>query len=625
MSSEAKPGEIEGYASATSVAHGEAIRIYVTTVSATYTVNIYRLGWYGGAGGRHVAGPFHRTGIRQRIPNPDPVTGFLECDWTDPLALTVPNDWVTGVYLAKLTADDLRRDKYVLFVVRDDARDSLHNFQLSVTTSQAYNPWGGRSLYPHNSNGPAADVVSFNRPYTDGSGTGNFLWRWEYNMVRFLEREGYDVAYTTNVDTHRDAAQLRRHADLLSVGHDEYWTYEMRRNVEQAIAAGVHIGFFSANTAYWQMRFEPSRVNGEPYRTMVSYKEDAMQRDPFANDNNYANDLLITTKFREAPVSRPEAMMIGVQYVYDPVDDDIVIDDVTSAPWVFEETNLGPGSRLPGLLGYEVDAIAESSPRGIVRLGHSPFVNAKSGGFGYSDMTVYTAPSGATVFATGTIQWSWGLDDWRGTDRPARANEGAQQITRNVLRRFAGARAAEDCHFAFATRTVSMSAAGGSMPVAMQTQSHCPWSLSKQADWVRLDSPMQGQGKTTHALVIEPNPGPARETRVAAGNSVLTVKQESGCSFNVSPKNASFKPDGGSGSIRVETNTASCLWSASTKASWIRIHAGEGTGTQPVTYTVSRNSSAISRDAQILVNGLRFNVHQSKGDGKSSKKRRSSR
>ena len=421
--------EIVGYASATSVAHGERIRFYVSTLDPNLTLEIFRMGWYGGEGGRRMTDPIALPGEAQPVPTPDPDTRLIRCNWRESHAIAIPVEWVSGVYLAKLTAQPSGEQNYIMFVVRDTrAADLL--FQSAVTTHQAYNNWGGKSLYQHNSTGLWARKVSFDRPYSTDNGPGAFLFRWEYNMVRFLEREGYDVTYSTNIDTHSRPETLHRVKAFLSVGHDEYWTWEMRENVERARDSGVDLGFFSANTCYWQIRLE------DDDRTIVAYKESALSRDPLAHDGNPANDHLITTKWRLVPVSRPEEELIGVMFVQSPVDGDIAIENASH--WVFAGTGLREGDRLKGLLGYEVDAVhGVASPPNLVRLAHSPFVSSE-GESGFSDMTIYTTAMGTMVFATGTIQWSWGLDDFGPGVRGNRVSPAAQQITRNVLRQMIG-------------------------------------------------------------------------------------------------------------------------------------------------------------------------------------------
>lgn len=455
----ARHHEIEGYASATSVNRGEPLRFYVNTLAPAYRLTIYRMGWYGGLGARQVAGPTELPGYRQPAPVHDPDTGLIECRWEHPVVQTIPADgegaepWVSGYYLVKLTAEPTGEESYILFIVRDDRRPSTYLVQASVTTYQAYNNWGGRSLYLFNSPGGQAAKVSFNRPYAgsavpeaaSGTGAGDFLISnsippgypaspagWEYNMIRWLEREGYDVAYATNIDVHANPSLLASHKAFLSLGHDEYWTGEMRRHIEQARDRGLHLGIFSSNTCYWQMRLEPSRLTGEPDRTMVAYKENTPWHDPLSIDQDPENDHLVTTRWRSAPVNRPEAELLGSMYIETdhPVDGDFVIQD--AEPWLLANTGLSRGSSLPGVAGYEVDGLSASSPAGtrvVARMTDNRTPGA---------VTLYRAGSGALVFATGSMQWSWGLDDYQAPElRKSVLNRTVQQITANVLTRFA--------------------------------------------------------------------------------------------------------------------------------------------------------------------------------------------
>src|SRR5436309_1674001 len=137
--------EIEGYASLTSVPRGGQINLYVNTSSPRYTLDIYRMGWYGGLGGREILGPTTFPGTTQTIPSPDPQTGLIECNWINPVAVNIGYDasdrtvWCSGVYLAKLTTSDTGKQAYIMFVVRDDARASSVLLQSTVNTFQAYN------------------------------------------------------------------------------------------------------------------------------------------------------------------------------------------------------------------------------------------------------------------------------------------------------------------------------------------------------------------------------------------------------------------------------------------------------------------------------------------------------
>ena len=418
-------GVIEGYASLTSVNRGGQIRFFVNTAEPTYTMDIFRMGYYGGLRARRMMNTISRTGRVQVVPPPDPVTGIVECNWADPYVLDIPNtadptNWMSGIYLVKLTSGTTHREQYIVFAVRDDARFTDLLMAQTVNTYQAYNPWGGKSLYGTLANrsdtAHKATSVSFNRPYygDQTNGAGNFPL-WEFDMVTWLESQGYDISYATNVDVDSDPNLLISHKAFLSVGHDEYWSWNMRDHVESARDRGINLGFFSANTSYWQVRYEAGVVGAQPFRTLVGYKELWMQ-DPITPDK-FKTDL-----FRSPEVNRSEDAMIGVRFVTQarPI---LVVEDASH--WVFTGTGLRNGDRLGNadgtpFLGYEVDSMGPFSPPDTQRLAHSPATPAAGH---FSDITTYRAASGATVFASGSISWSVTVPQ-------------IVQMTRNILARF---------------------------------------------------------------------------------------------------------------------------------------------------------------------------------------------
>jgi hypothetical protein len=477
LTSAATNREIEGYASLTSVDRGGMqIDFFVSTqIAEEFTYEIFRMGWYGGAGARLHLGPVTLQGFTQPVPPRHPHFGTFDCDWQASFRLpgSTTSSWVSGVYLVRLTGLASGKQSYVIFVLRDDASRSDYLFQSSVLTFQAYNPWpgppSGMSLYAPGgteSTGLAALKVSFNRPYgvtnlgsgfalgqtynvnaAMGIGAGEFLTNlssdrftmaggWEYNLVRYLERESYDVSYATNLDIHTLGSELLlKHKALLSVGHDEYWTWNMRDAVESARDQGLNIGFFSSNTCYWQARLEASR--GEENRILVVYKDDvAPDRVDFITGEG---DQFLPAERRThlwSSVGRPEAALVGVGNFQAPsarpesfYSADLVIDDPTS--FVFADTGLFREDGLRGLVGMETESIQGSSPQGIARVAHSPTAAGVP-----SDMVVYTSAGGSTVISTDSMQWSWGLDDLDvSASRPAFASETARLITRNILER----------------------------------------------------------------------------------------------------------------------------------------------------------------------------------------------
>ena len=458
--------KIEGYASLTSVNRGGQITFYVnvTTPGDSFTINIYRIGWYAGLGARKVLSIGPLLGVQQPMPVPDPTTGLIECNWASSYTLTLDNttdpvsNWISGVYIGLLTDTNNGLQRYMTFVVRDDASTSNYFFQCAVDTYQAYNNWGGKSLYAFDSaNNSPATKVSFNRPYKTSygyEGTGDFLTGWEYDTVRFLEREGYDVTYGTDLDAHEHPNLLLSHKAVLIVGHSEYWSMAMRNNIIAARDNNkVSMGIFAGDVCYWQVRFEASLLTGAADRTMVGYKDFATTFTAPGPDPYYAACTgtgvpidtskcpLVTVQWRQPPVNMPENSFIGVMFHNSPVNGDILVPDASN--WVFTTTGLRNDGTLPGLLGYEVDSLFNNglTPMGYVTLAASPYTTTGTNPTpGTSNMTVYTAASGATVFAAGSIQFGWGLDDFSlvlGGEN-GRVSFAAQQMTRNLLANFIG-------------------------------------------------------------------------------------------------------------------------------------------------------------------------------------------
>jgi hypothetical protein len=427
--------EIEGFASATSVNRGSDINFYVNTAASSYTMDVYRMGWYSGMGARRMLPTITLPGVQQPAPITDPSTHLVECPWTSSYLLSIPyttdpTDWASGIYLVKLTESAQGYQSYMIFVVRDDQRVSDLLFQSPINTYNAYNDWGGYSLYST----PRAYKVSFDRPFDFGSGSGQFMqWGWENSMLRFLEREGYDVTYATDTDTHSTPNIVLTHKAVLDVGHDEYWSWEMRDNLEAARDSGVNLGFFGSDDGNWQVRYEPSSLTGAANRTMVCYKDATL--DPYNSDGNIDDQHLVTVRFADSPVKRPEASLVGVMYIFQTFGEyDMVV--ANSSHWIFANTSLQNGDHLAGLLGYEADQIAASTPVSAVDVAHSPF---QVMGFDLSsDLTVYQASSGSTVVGVGSMHWAWAMDDLNTAEKPEPVvvNPAVQQSLRNILAEF---------------------------------------------------------------------------------------------------------------------------------------------------------------------------------------------
>jgi hypothetical protein len=416
----AGPGQLEAYASATSVQHGEPIDVHARSdLPRKVRWKLYRMGWYGGAEGRLVASGGPVDVAPQPTPAPVAETLLVECRW--PVTFTIKTDpaWTSGVYLVALTRED-GPQSYAIFVVRADERKGVGVLQASFTTYQAYNRWGGKSLYD---GGPAVEV-SFDRPYEQGNGSGQYFL-YEHELVKWAEARGYDLSYVTNVDLDRDPALLDGQRLFLSVGHDEYWSAPARDALERAIGGGLSAAFLSANSVYWQIRLEPGRTTGEPRRTIVSYKKRSSTLDPLRGT------VLETTRWRDPPVNRPENALLGVMYTAW-LQRDAAWVVRNAAHWVYEGTGVRDGDQIHGIVGYETDRTVNNAswptPPGTETISHSPVVDV-SGRAEFQEGAVRDTPAGGFVFAAGTIQWSWGLA------RNGIADARVQRITENVLRR----------------------------------------------------------------------------------------------------------------------------------------------------------------------------------------------
>ncbi len=273
---------IEGFATDISIDHGQTVNFKIDTAATAYHLDIYRLGYYGGLGARLETSLSTHVGSANNQPAPlsDAATGLVDAgDWHVTDSWNVPGSATSGVYFAKLVRDDgggTTGANGIIFVVRDDAGASDLLFQTSDATWQAYNLWGGADFYGAAGEGTSAGrayKISYNRPIEDLT-TVNQFFSAEYPMVRWLESNGYDVSYSTDVDTDRSGGDLLQHKVFMSVGHDEYWSGAQCANVESARDNGVNLAFFSGNEMFWKTRWEDS-IDGTntAYRTLVCYKE----------------------------------------------------------------------------------------------------------------------------------------------------------------------------------------------------------------------------------------------------------------------------------------------------------------------------------------------------------------
>jgi hypothetical protein len=443
-----RSGDVAGYVSEETVGPGQTESIYVSAPGARVVrIGLFRIGWYGGSGGREVLVSDPLPVVPQPACTHRYASGLTECDWHPTLRFTIPSALPSGVYIAKLSTSTGQGD--CLFVVRASAPQPLLA-QLPTSTYEAYNGWGGDSLYvggrdPVAVTGTTQGIdVSYDRPYDSDTGAGQFFAR-DVAMVWFLERYRYPVSYTTSESVDDGPGQLLGHKALIDFGHSEYWSQRQADGFTRARDAGESLLFLSSDTMAWRVRYAPASTAaseaGQPDHSLASYKEHAAldpnrtaPTGPFPSfgapltGSAYAGCITPRLNVRGTPSYR--------YYAWSPAPG-------LSPSWLFAGTGITATTRIPGIVGYELDLRTADSPAGtrVVGAGTAPCMPAAPGepqpgpGQDLAQTTLYTAPSGAIVFNAGTLGWELGLEPVPSAspDAPAQPDPRVVAMTRNLL------------------------------------------------------------------------------------------------------------------------------------------------------------------------------------------------
>jgi hypothetical protein len=402
---------ISGYASQISVVPGQSFQLHVAAPPGSrYRVLVYRLGWYQGIGGRLImcvpgCRLSHAAIAQPPATAADSVTGLFRAPWRVTDRIEIPPDAVSGYYEAKL---EIVGGAYagavgsVPLIVRQSPAAPAASVlvQVPVNTWEAYNPWGGKSLYQFGTSMHAFEV-SFDRPF-DQWEFYNMVTRLELPWVRFLERNGIDVSYQTDVDTDQVPGSLLHHRLVFAIGHDEYWTQRMRGAFDRALALSTNL-MFGSNSGEWRMRYADGR------RTIVEWRDPSI--DPV---NNWRLDNAVFKRFGE-----PECKLMGVEHKWaaqrnltaPPTSYTVV--GPSSDPWL-AAAGLAPGDVIPGVVGYEWDSLIPGCFAGQVVPLMTARIRGADGVTHSADMVRATAPSGGRVFAMGTMELAWALGDLDG-------------------------------------------------------------------------------------------------------------------------------------------------------------------------------------------------------------------
>ena len=417
---------IEAYTTLVSGIPGTRVGVRVWTTSKRYGMAAYRIGAYRGGSGLKV---WSRRGLPGEVQAParflDREARTIVAPWHDSLKVDTTG-WQPGFYVFKLTTVDGHATR-VPYVVASESADGTVALVAPVATWQAYNHWGGYSLYKSPEGDRRSWMVSYDRPYLLDPSPNEF----EHNTVPIIVRaEGARVplSYFTSLDLHARPGVLDGARGYVSMGHDEYWTPAMRSAVVRARDSGTNLAFLGANTMYWRIRLLGD--DAVQPRLQVGYRHDA-ELDP----ERTLHPDQATSRFRDAPAAEPENSVVGMLYECFPVDADYRV--VTPRWWGFAGLGLKHGDRIRGLVGNESDRVYPNAwtPRPLQVLSHT---DIKCGGVRTSaQSTYYTTESGAGVFAAGTLFWGCALVRRCGVQLDKRAAAFVGRVTDNLLKGFA--------------------------------------------------------------------------------------------------------------------------------------------------------------------------------------------
>ena len=464
---------IQGFADPFSVNIGNAINFKIDSPASSYKVDIYRMGYYGGDGARLITSLTPNISVSQTQPpcSTNTVTGLVDCgNWGVSATWSVPTTAVSGVYFARIyRTDGTSGANQIPFVVTDNSSHSDVLFMTSDETWQAYNDWGGYSFYTGTATGspwccswqnPGRAVqISYNRPFAtryEGTLSPNgqdFFFYAEFPMIQFLEKNGYDVSYASQIDVAQPgaASMIEQHKVLMNTGHSEYWDAGDMNNITAARNAGVNIALFTGNTAWWKTRWASSQFGNEPYRTLITYKEslDSTQTDP-ADPPTWTGawrDL----RFSPPGDASPENGLTGQLWEVNCCSYADTASSGYSKLQLWKNTAVaslpvGQTYTMPGeTLGYEWDSDVDNGfrPPGEIDMSktcENPVQQVLAAvreefvsGPACNSLTLYRASSGALVFDAGTVQWAWGLESDHDGDSQNPPDPAMQQATVNLF------------------------------------------------------------------------------------------------------------------------------------------------------------------------------------------------
>ena len=409
-------GMIEGFANVTDASAGQQVTFYVSASAPRFTMTAYRMGYYQGRGARQIWVSPSTMAITQAACTFTPGVNMTSCaNWLPSLTVHLTRAFVPGDYLFKLVGTG-NVQSYVPLTISDP---HSHSAYLAITrslTEAGWNTFGGYSFYqglgtcaPTYPVCNRARMASLDRPFDSGNGASDFMTN-EYPLVRFMEQKGLDVSYASDVELTLHPSLMLHHRALLSLGHDETWTYLERQGMVRAMRHGVNVIYFGAAAVLRHARVANSPLGVA--RVVVDYRDPT--EDPLFG---HAPGVVVTgNTFSSPPTNLSPTPMTGEVYsgYLDPGSAPLPLVVWAYDSFLFAHTGLRRGSRIPGVVDSDIDHVDPVlSPANLEVLAHSPVPLSETytnqGRWGhktYADTTYFTDPtSKAGVFDAGTVNW----------------------------------------------------------------------------------------------------------------------------------------------------------------------------------------------------------------------------
>ncbi|MBE0592602.1 MAG: hypothetical protein IH616_09415, partial [Gemmatimonadales bacterium] len=397
-----QPGDPAAYADRHSVAPGEAIGFHVAVIGddpANVWFEFTRLGSSWQQDGWNLANVAARS---------VPENGWEDCcNWPETVSFQIPENWKSGLYRARFSTADGQNDVY--FVVRaKEPGASKIVVSVPMTTAEAYNDWGGKSVYEYSSSSDIkAERLSMSRPF-NASRSGDKYTAWMPKFVEWAQDQGIDLEFIANTDLHYHPGILEPYDLFVTIGHDEYWSAEMRAEVERHLDAGGNAAFFSGNNMWWKVRFEEPSASLPRGRMLVD-KKNLQARADNTPELHQGNWFMVD----------PEVKLFGAGYARGGWREDFIGGDVPNftvkrpGHWAFAGTGLAKDAGFGA--GNEIISF-ESDGADFTWQGSS----CSPGGTGANCLAIPTftdgAPDELQILATARLQldeggWSNYLDE----------------------------------------------------------------------------------------------------------------------------------------------------------------------------------------------------------------------